>query len=84
MDDGSVSIYSSWRNSWTFICNVNEEWKGIPPQTCWAWFAQLNSSIMENRPVIIAYNAYADVSACATIPAYGGAAAPMYVRMQKS
>lgn len=78
--DGHVSMRNTWRNDWTYICNVNEEWKGVPPQTCWAWFAQINSAIVENKQMTLLYM-LPDSSACATLPTYASSPAPAYVLM---
>lgn len=45
---GGVVVLSSWRGAWTQICNLNSEWKTVPAQTCWGWFAKVNSAVAQS------------------------------------
>ncbi|MEP2103984.1 MAG: hypothetical protein ABJP02_17795 [Parasphingorhabdus sp.] len=77
---GSVHIIGSWRNTLTQICNVKEEWKGIDTQTCFAWFSAVSSANVENQQIAIYYGGLNQAD-CATIPHYGNAPAPVYIRL---
>ncbi|SIO20870.1 hypothetical protein SAMN02745824_3358 [Parasphingorhabdus marina DSM 22363] len=44
---GNVLVLSSWRGAWTQVCNLNSEWKGVPAQTCWGWFAKINTAVAQ-------------------------------------
>lgn len=44
---GGVVVLSSWRGAWTQICNLNNEWKGVPSQTCWGWYAKVNTAVAD-------------------------------------
>ncbi len=48
---GGVVVLSSWRGAWTQICNLNTEWKGVPAQTCWGWFAKVNTAAAQSIQV---------------------------------
>ncbi|MEO9599791.1 hypothetical protein [Parasphingorhabdus sp.] len=76
--NGGVMIRSTWRNNWTQICNVKEEWKGVTPEVCYIWFSHASSAVTENKPLTVHYLGL-DQAECATMPTYGGAPAPYYV-----
>ena len=77
---GSVVVRSSWRNDWTQVCNVNEEWKGVPSQSCWAWFALLSAAVTDSKSVSINYPNLQPAE-CATMPTYASSPAPDFVRL---
>lgn len=77
--DGFVSINGSWRNNYTHVCNLNSEWKGVPTQTCWGWFAQLNQAVSEGLKVSVLYDNVPDSMTCADLPTYGSSLPPGYV-----
>lgn len=77
---GSVVIRSSWRNDWTQVCNVNEEWKGVPSQSCWAWFALLSAAVTDSKSVAVNYPNLQPAE-CATMPTYASSPAPDFVRL---
>lgn len=79
--DGMVAIRPPWRGDWIYICNLNTPYGGVPTQTCWGWFSQLNVAIAEGRNIAIWYDTI-DQSACATMTTYGSAPVPLYVHLQ--
>lgn len=81
--NGSVMVLSSYRNGWTQICNLNEEWKNVPVQTCWAWFSKVNTAVAEGKSVVVHYLESANTT-CSTIPTYSAAPAPYYVMLQST
>ena len=80
-NDGGVMIYSQWRNDWTHICNLNTTWNSISPQTCFAWFSQIQTAVTARRPIGVYYAGLAPAQ-CATMPVYTSTPAPLYVRSQ--
>jgi hypothetical protein len=79
-DHGRVMIFGSWRNDWTSICSVEEEWKGVGIQTCWNWFALVNEAASQGNEIIVYYSDLSSNADCATLPIYGASIAPGYVR----
>ena len=77
---GSVVIRSSWRNDWTQVCDVNAEWKGVPSQSCWSWFALLSAAVTDSKSVAI-YYPNLQPAECATMPTYASSPAPGLVRL---
>lgn len=79
---GDVLILSSWRSTWTQVCNVKQEWKGVTPEVCYLWFSKISSAITEDKSMTV-YYAGIEQSECATMPTYGGAPAPGYMLLTK-
>jgi len=75
--DGTVTLWSDWRNNWTQLCNLDQPWGGVSTSTCFAWFAKVNAAINDGKPVSIWYNL--DPLNCATLPVYGSAPVPVYI-----
>jgi hypothetical protein len=80
--NGDVMFTSSWRSNLTKVCNLEQVWKGINPQTCWSWFAVAQTAVTESRNVIVYYPSLASSADCATMPTYGSAPAPGYFAIQ--
>ncbi|MEP2103982.1 MAG: hypothetical protein ABJP02_17785 [Parasphingorhabdus sp.] len=80
--NGSVLIRGAWRNSYTQICNVKTEWKGVTPDVCYVWVSHASNAVTENKPVIVHYTGL-DQAECATMPNYGGSPAPAYVMLKQ-
>jgi len=79
---GEVVIRSTWRNEYSSICNVKQDWKGVSPEVCYVWFSHVSNAITENKPVIVYYPSI-DQTECATMPTYSGAPAPGYVMLKQ-
>ncbi|GAA0464095.1 hypothetical protein GCM10009096_00690 [Parasphingorhabdus litoris] len=79
---GDVMILGSWRGDWTVLCNVNQERLGIKPQTCFTWFSSISTAITENKDLYVYYTTI-NAPECATMPTYGNAPVPYYVRLAK-
>ncbi|MEM9102340.1 MAG: hypothetical protein AAGB12_08445 [Pseudomonadota bacterium] len=75
-DNGNVSVYHTGRNLWTFICNLNGEWKNVNTVTCAMWTSMLQN-IQQNNQEALFY--YSGEGSCATLPTYGDAPAPSYI-----
>ena len=80
--NGDVMVLTTWRGDWITICNLNNTRNGVTPQTCFAWFSTINSSILYNKAVGYYFTGI-DPSACATIATYVNAPVPYYVRLTK-
>jgi hypothetical protein len=78
LNEGTLAIRSSWRNDWTYLCNMQAPWKGVAVESCYSWFAMVASAKVHNKQIGVYY--VGDVT-CATIGTYGNAPAPHYVRM---
>jgi len=76
--DGTLMVYSSWRNHWTVLCNTQGLWRGIPSETCFSWLAVVGSAKIHNKPLGVYYSGNLD---CTTLETYSGAPAPVYVRL---
>ena len=80
-EDGSVNIFHNGRQNYTFICNLNEEWKGISQQTCAVWSASLSTAYKNGNHVRFYYNEDG-MSSCSELPIYGNAPPPVYVGVE--
>ncbi|MGK6321315.1 hypothetical protein [Sphingomonas sp. DT-204] len=78
--DGSILIFAPWRGSYTMLCNVQTTWKGITPNTCFAWFSTVSTAVAQQKPILVFY--YAAVGAdCATMPNYANSLPPGYIKL---
>lgn len=77
-DQGDVIILASYAPSYTQICNIKTDWKGISKDICWGWFSQANNAVVESRQFRVSY---ATSGACNTLPTYGNSPAPYYVML---
>ena len=77
-DIGAVIVKGNWRGTWTQMCNLNENWKGILPPTCMAWFTLLQAAQRETRPIKVQYAGDLD---CSALPTYSNAPPPGYVML---
>lgn len=77
--DGRVMILPQWRGEWTVVCNLNTTRSGVSPQTCFSWFAQLQTAVTQRRNIGIYYHTLQQ-SECATMSVYDSSPAPLYVR----
>lgn len=80
--DGSVWIKPSWHNNGLQICNATTVWKGIPPESCKRWHAQVLLARSTRETLVVYYPSTAAAPNCASIPAGGGADAPGYLTNQ--
>lgn len=78
--DGSIKIRAPWRHDFVTVCNIKTIWKGIDPQLCWAWYSKIDNAVSKGSKIMI-YYAGVPQEACATMPTYDGAPAPLYVEL---
>jgi hypothetical protein len=74
--DGSVNVRHSGRGEYTVVCNLNTERQGVSPLTCATWTAMLQHIKKNNGTANIYFNGE---GACATLPTYWQAPAPVYI-----
>ncbi|MBQ4890693.1 hypothetical protein J8L86_12605 [Shewanella sp. MMG014] len=74
--NGSVNILHTGRGDYTYICNLNNDWKGVSVTTCAMWTGMLQS-IKQNNGKAIFY--YGGEGSCSTLPTYSGTPAPVYI-----
>ena len=79
-NDGSILIFAPWRGSYTMLCNVQTNWKGVTPNTCFAWFSTVSTAVAQQKPILVFYYDSAGVD-CATMPNYANSPAPGYVKL---
>lgn len=78
---GMVLIEPNFRGDFIEICNLNQTWNGVSPETCFSWFSSVNNAILYNKNVEIYYSG-SDFD-CSTIPTYGSAPSPVYVGIER-
>ena len=76
--NGAVNVRHSGRSDYTYICNLNLDWKGVSVTTCAMWASLLTSQQQRNLKVTFYYND-PDFSSCSMLPTYSDAPSPVYV-----
>lgn len=74
--DGSINILHNGRNDYTYICNLNNTWKGVDVITCAMWTSMLQSTQNNDKRAIFYYDG---TGSCAALPIYGSSPAPVYI-----
>ncbi|HIF9111858.1 TPA: hypothetical protein ACX6Q7_001217 [Photobacterium damselae] len=74
--DGSVNVFHSGRNDYTYICNTKGTWKGIDTVTCSLWVGMLQSTQNNDKKAIFYY---AGEGGCSSLGTYSDAPAPVYI-----
>ncbi len=86
-NSGYVVVYASFRNGYLTLCNVNSTWKGISTATCAAMLttalAAQKTGFEAQMYYIVSKPAPANMTSCATIPAYNQAPASYYVMISR-
>ena len=77
--DGSVNVLHSGRGDYTFICNLQNDWKGVKPSTCAMWTSLLQAQKRAAKPAQFYYYSGGAFSSCADIPSYSNAVPPVYI-----
>ncbi|WP_298334655.1 hypothetical protein [uncultured Erythrobacter sp.] len=78
-DDGSAYVDTTWSQSSHQVCNVKADWKGITPDLCLSWMAQLGVAIAYGKNTRIDYR---DIPSCGTLPSYNSAPAPLFIMVR--
>ena len=74
--DGSVNVFHTGRNDYTYICNTNGTWKDVDTVTCALWVGMLQGAQNNGKRVQFYYDG---TGSCATLPTYSSAPAPVYI-----
>ena len=77
-NEGTLMIRTTWRNDWTYLCNLQTPWKGVSTEACFSWFGLLTAARTHSKPIGIYY---VGDTPCSALAVYGGAPAPVYLRM---
>ncbi|MDH5650957.1 MAG: hypothetical protein OEZ39_03680 [Gammaproteobacteria bacterium] len=75
---GAVSIKGTWGGDIIQICDLAATWKDVPVEVCKVWFSKLLSAKSAQQNVLLSY---LDITSCTTIPTYGSAPSPRYIRL---
>lgn len=77
--NGSVLVQTAWRGGdFLQICSLAAAWKGVESRVCFAWMSKIAGAISAGKRTGFWY-AGLGPGACATLPTYSGAPAPVYV-----
>lgn len=76
---GELSIAGSWRNDWTYICDLNSAGP-IDAVTCSNWVSMATMAWKEGAQVGVYYNVPAGTT-CEALPTYGNSPTPTYFRL---
>lgn len=77
--DGTVNVFSSYRNDWTNICNLQATRQGVDTFTCALWIGAIESARKLNQNIHVYYVDNGTGMTCATIPIHASAPAPLYI-----
>lgn len=79
---GNVTIYSTWRNEWTTVCNLKGSRNGIDTTTCALWAAMAQKNV--SQPTLTTLVMFPELPAsvtCANYATYGSAPPVTYYRL---
>jgi hypothetical protein len=76
---GNVMAYTTFRNDWLQVCNIDAPWKGVSVAMCKTWAAQLVALRLSQEEMTFYYSEYPDGTSCLAVPNYTGAPAPGYI-----
>ncbi|WP_341664792.1 hypothetical protein [Vibrio sp.] len=77
--DGSVNLHATYRNGYTYVCNLKNDWKGVSPQACKGMLSTLLTAQSTGKTINTYYKSYT----CETLPHYDSAPGPVYVGIVK-
>lgn len=76
--NGAVLVHGTYRNTYTQICNIKDEWQGVTPDVCAVWTANAGAAVSMGRTVRVYYSgAYL----CESLPTYYSSPPPFYVML---
>jgi hypothetical protein len=76
---GQVLIKGSWRNDFTMVCSVVSTWGSVTADTCKTWYTLATSARVSQIAMEVYY--YNTSYTCSTLPTWGSAPAPSYMRL---
>jgi len=74
--DGSVNVFHTGRNDYTYICNLQEARLGVDTTTCAMWTAMV---LALKKNANTAQFHYVGSGSCATLTTYSSSPAPLYI-----
>ncbi|MCX7113366.1 MAG: hypothetical protein NTX45_25310 [Proteobacteria bacterium] len=77
--NGELYVFTSWRNDYVRVCNINQNLGPVTPQNCASWLTLLRNAVTNKENTIIYYD---NAPACKDIPVYANAPVPGYVMLQ--
>ena len=79
--DGTVNVLGEWRGGYTYLCNTNGTWGGVPPEVCLSWYATAVKAAADGKELALYYGT--DAYTCATLPTYSSSLVPTYVGLKQ-
>lgn len=77
---GNLLVLMNAKGTWTKFCSLTAAWKGVNPQTCFAWYGTINTAVANSKWVIVYYFGQ---PSCAAVPTYEDSPAPGYVLLAR-
>lgn len=78
---GNAFVFTSWRNDYVRVCNVNESLGAVTPTICLTWVSLLKSAVQRKAITTIYYSGSLPAT-CAQMPTYSNSPIPFYVMLQ--
>ncbi|MER2498452.1 hypothetical protein ABS858_20455 [Vibrio neptunius] len=75
--NGDVNVVTSYRNTYTVMCNIDKHWKGVSPESCQGMLSVLLTAQSTGRNIGVYYSG--DQYTCENLPTYGATPGPVYV-----
>lgn len=75
--NGNINVYTSYRNDYTVMCNIEKHWKGVSPEACQGMLSVLLTAQSTGKSIATYYSG--DQYTCSNLPHYGSAPGPSYV-----
>lgn len=75
--NGAVNVLTSYRGDYTFMCNVNNTWKGVTPESCKGMLSVLLTAQSTGKKIATYYSG--DQYTCQNLPHYSNTPGPTYV-----
>lgn len=79
---GNAFVFTSWRNDYVRICNVQESAGVVTATTCLSWVALLKSAVQRSATTTIYYTGTGVPATCPQMTTYASAPIPFYVMLQ--
>ncbi|MFW7523988.1 hypothetical protein ACODM8_07595 [Vibrio ostreicida] len=78
---GNINVYTSYRNDYTVMCNIDKHWKGVSPEACQGMLSVLLTAQSTGKTILAYY--HGDQYTCTNLPHYGSAPGPVYVGIRE-
>ena len=65
--------------TWSFICNLDGNWKGVSATTCAKWTELLMQLKRDDRQADFYYYSVPPGTTCSTLPSYGNSIPPTFI-----